>query len=308
MTNRDAVAQLYTPIYDEFMLAEYKEWAQVHTKVFKSIDDSSKEYKVDDLSGLGIWEAATEGEGGGYEDPTQGYPKTYTQGKVWKKFQVSFEAVDQDEYALLKKEGNARSMGRGIRSKVETDTSAVLNDGFATAGPDGEYLWDTDHPRNREQTDSDLDSDNLLSGPFSHDNLELAEKQITDNFVDPAGIPIMPAEDPVILYPPALRGTVERVLADRANERPGTPNRDINVFAGRYNPVEWLYLSNKYGGSDTAWYIIYPELGFLKIIWSAKPHFTSWIDEDLEYYKFKGRAIYDCGVDNWRCGFASTGL
>jgi hypothetical protein len=305
---RSEVAQLYTPIYDEFMLAEYKEYSQVSPKVFKSIDDSTKEYKVDDISGLGVCESAEEGAGGGYEDPTLGYPKTYTQGKFWKKFQVTFEAVDQDEYALLNKEGNARSMGRGSRAKVETDTSAVFNDGFATAGPDGEYLFDTDHPRNREQTDADLDSDNLLSGPFSHDSLELAEKQMADALVDPAGIPMAYSENPIILHPPALKGTVARVLSDRADLRPGSEMNDINRFAGRYTPVEWIYLSKKQGGSDTAWYIVFPELGFFKIIWNAKPHFVSWVDEENEFYKFKGRMLYACGVDNWRGAFGSTGL
>ena len=147
---RAQVAQLYTPIYDEFMLSVFKEDTQVHPQIFKVIDDSSKEYKVDSLSGIGEWVDANEGEGGGYETPVLGYPKTYTQAKKWKKFQVSFEAVDHDEYALLKKEGDAKSLGRGGRAKVERTTASELYSGFTTAGPDGQFLFDTDHPKNRE--------------------------------------------------------------------------------------------------------------------------------------------------------------
>jgi hypothetical protein len=306
MTTRNSVAQLYTPIYDEFMLAEFKEESQVHGQVYETIEDKTKEYKVDDLSTLGIWESANEGAGGGYEDPVLGYPKTYTQAKYWKKFQVSFEAVDQDEYALLKKENEARSMGRGSRAKVESDTANYLYDGFATAAADGQYLWDSDHPKNSDETA--ITYSNLLSGAFSHDNLEAAETQITNNFIGPDGIPIMPTEDPVLLYPPALRGAVKRVLSERATEQPDTTMRNINRFAGRYKAIEWRWLAAAFGGSDTAWYIIYPELGFLKIVWSAKPHFTSWVDEDNEFYKFKGRMLYAFGASNWRCGFASTGV
>jgi hypothetical protein len=305
-TSRNAVAQLYTPIYDVFMLAQFKEETQKHREIYKEISDSTKEYKVDDLSGLGIWESAAEYSSGNYEDPVLGYPKTYTQGKFIKKFQASFESVDQDEYALLKKEGEASAMGRGARARVETDTALTLYNGFSTAGPDGTYLFYNSHPKNSEETGTTYD--NLLSGEFSHDNLEAAETQIAANYFDLKGLPIEVTEDPVLLYPSALRGTVERVLNERAVERPGTTNREINRFAGRYKAVEWRYLGSWNNGSNTAWYIIFPELGFLKVIWNQKPHFTSWVDEENDAYKFKGRMLYAQGYDNWRLGFGSTGL
>lgn len=305
-TSRNTVAQLYTPIYDVFMLAQFKEETQKHKEVFKEIMDSTKEFKVDDLSGLGIWESATELSSGNYEDPVLGYPKTYTQGKFIKKFQASFESVDQDEYALLKKEGEASAMGRGARARVETDTALTFYNGFSVAGPDGDFLFSDSHPKNREETGTSYD--NLLSGAFTHDNLELAETQIAANHFDLKGLPIEVTEDPVLLYPSALRGNVLRVLSERAGERPGTTNRDINRFAGMYKPVEWRYLGAWNGGSNTAWYIVFPELGFFKIIWNQKPHFTSWIDEENDSYKFKGRMLFATGYDNYRGAYGSTGL
>lgn len=304
-TSRNSVAELYTPIYDGFMMGTFKEETQKHTAVYKTIMDSTKEYKVDDISGLGMWQSASELASGNYEDPVLGYAKTYTQGKFIKKFQASFESVDQDEYALLKKVGEAEAMGRGARARVEQDTADVIFDGFGTAGPDGQYLFDTDHPKNREETGTTYS--NLLTGAFSHDNLEAAETQIAANYFDMTGLPIDPAEDPVLLYAPANRGPVERVLNERAQERPSTTNRDINRFSGRYTPVEWRYLATALGNSNAAWYIIFPSMGFLKIIWNQKPHFTSWVDEENDSYKFKGRMLYACGYDNWRLGFGSTG-
>ena len=305
-TLRDQVLQLYTPIYDEFMLESFAEEKQVHPMIYDVIDDKTSEYKVDGLSGLGLWEDAGEGEGGQYDDPVLGYPKTFTQAKRRKRFRVSFEAVDHDEYALMSKVGTAQEMGRGARGKVEKGLANFLSDGFATAGPDGQYLFDTDHPKNPDETG--ITFSNLLSGAFSHDNLELAETQITNNYIGPDGLPIMPDEDPILLYPPALRGAVKRVLADRAEERPGTANRDINRFAGRYQPIEWRWLAATFGGSDTAWYIIYPSMKMLKLVWSARPHYNSWIDYEDEFYVFSGRMLYDFGASNWRFGFGSTGL
>lgn len=305
MITKAVLDQLYTPIYDEFMLQVFDEDSQVAPKIFREITDHTEDWLWDGLSGLGRWVPAAEGAAGGYEDPTLGYPKTLTQRKFWKKFQVSFEAVDQDEYALLKREGEARAMGRGARDKCEYDAAQVLYGGFSNTGPDGVSTFSATHPRNRDETTTYRD--NLLSGAFSHDNLEDAEKEIKDNFFDPAGIPIAITENPLLLYPPALRGAVERVLNVRAVEQPDTTMRNINRFAGRYIPIEWNYLSAALGASDTAWYIIFRELGFLVRVWSAKPHFTSWVDEDNEYYKFKGRMLKDEEAVDWRCGFASTG-
>lgn len=310
MTNRNQVLQLFTPIYDEFMLANYREDTQVSPKIFEQITDKTMEYKVDDLGGLGEWEAATEGAGGQYEDVVLGYPTTLTQLKYRKRFSVSFEAVDQDEYALLNKVSDAKNMGRGARAKIEKLTSAILYGGFSTAGSDGQYWFDSDHPKNREETG--ITYDNLLSGPLSHDNLELAEKEMADNFKGPDGIMIEVADNPTLLYPPALKGTVLRLLSDRAEYYPAVNaaigNMAINRFQGRYNPVEWKYLSAAAGGSDTAWYILFPELGYLKQVWSAKPHYRSWIQEDEELYVFSGRMLCAVGAVNWRMGFASTGL
>lgn len=307
-TSRATVAELYTPIYDHFMMSTFAEEQQVCNQVYDVIQDSTKNYIVNDISGLGIWESSNEYASGNYEDPVLGYSKTYTPGKFIKKFQTSFEAVDQDEYALLKKEGDAKQMGAGARAKVELDAAQILINAFSVAGPDGQYGFDSDHPKNREETGTTYS--NLLSGAFSHDNLEAAETQIAANFFDPKGIPIMPIEDPILLYPSALRGAVARVLSERAEERPGTTNRDINRFAGKYKPVEWRYLGagGIFGGSNTAWYIIYKSLGFMKLVWQQKPHFTSWIDEENDSYKFKGRMLYAVGYDNWRMGFGSTGL
>lgn len=304
-SNRALLAQLYTPIYDEFMLAKYDEQSMVCTQVFKELSDKTKEYKVDDLSTLGRWDDVSEGSGDGYEDPVLGYAKTYTQGKKLKKFKVSFEAVDQDEYALAKKVGEAEAMGQGARDKIEYDTSRHFINGFATAGPDGQYLFDTDHPKNSEETG--VTYSNLLSGAFSHDNLEAAETQIAANMISPAGIPIRPSSGATLLHPIALRGAVKRVLDDRAKEQPDTTVRNINRFAGEYKPVEWWYLGTAAGGSNTAWYITFPTLGFAKMIWNQKPAYNSWIDEENEFYVFKGRMLYASGVDNWRFAFGSTG-
>jgi len=311
MNTRNDHAALYTPIYDEFLLSTYDEYSQVHPKIYNVKEDDSKQVDIDDISGLGRWDETLEAEAGETEDPVLGYSKTYTHGKYTKTMQVSFEAVDDDEYALMKKQGTAEEMGIGARDRVEYDAAQILVNAFTVAGPDGQYGFDSDHPKNRDETGTTYD--NLLSGAFSHDNLELAETAIADGMFTMKGIPIPITGKCILLHPTALRGKVKRVLSERALERPGTANRDINRFVGAgttydYEPVEWVYLNAAMGGSDTAWYIIFPWLGYLKFYWRQRPHFTSWVDEATDVYNFKGRERHSVGYDNWRFGFGSTGL
>lgn len=311
MNTRNQLSALFTPIYDEFMLIGFAEDKQVMPQVFEVIDDPTKEYKTDGLSGLGTWEEADELASGGYEDLVLGYPKTYTPLKYWKKLKVPFEVNDQMEYAKLKAQiGKAQMIGKGGHDRVERIGSAIIYGVFATAGPDGQYTASNSHPKNREETG--ITYDNLLDGPFSHDNLELAEKQIADNHFDMKGIPFTGAETAVILHAPALKGQVHRLLSERADRRPGDLGsrspQEINQFAGMYNPISWKYISAKMGGTDTQWHIIFKELGFLKFIYSARPSFDNWVDKDIEAYVFKGRMFGVAGVSDWRSIFSSTGL
>ena len=248
---RAQLSELFTPIYDEFMLMGFAEENQISPKLFDVVDDKTKEYKTDGISGTGEWESATELSAGGYEDLVLAYPNTIEPVKYWKKIQVPFEASDQEEYAMLKSKCvNAKQIGAGGRIKVERLCAAIVYNVFTVAGPDGQFSASTAHPKNRVETG--ITYDNLLAGPLSHDNLETAEKQVTDNLYDMKGLPILPAVNPALVYPPAIKGRAERLLSDRAEYRPGQvvahSEMEINVFAGRYNRSAGVYFPRKKAG------------------------------------------------------------
>lgn len=304
---RAELLDLFTPIYDEFAMMAFDEQTQVHPKLFDVITDPTKDYKYNSISGLGEWENVSEDSEEGLDHFVIGYEGTSALAKYRKYFYVSFEVNEQIEYANLKaKIARAEALGRGGRAVAERKTADVLNDGFATACSDGQYLFSNSHPKNPEETGTTYD--NLLSGAFSHDNLEAAEQQIAANYFDLDGLPITPAETPLLVYPPALRGAVKRVLSERAEEQPDTALRNINVYKGSYIPVEWIWLGAALGGSNTAWYIIYPSMKMLKMVWGQKPQYASWIDNLKQRYYFDGWEFFHAICTDWRCGFASTGV
>ena len=305
---RAELLDLFTPIYDEFAMFTFAEHTQQHTRIAHVVDDPTKDYKYNSMSGLGEWEEVDEDSTEGLDHFVIGYEGSAALAKYRKYFYVTFAVNQQMEYADLKKKtARAEALGRGGRGRVERKVASVLYNGFTTAGTDALYLWHNSHYKNPEETGTTYD--NLLSGAFSHDNLELAEAQIAANYFDMDGLPIQPAEKPIIVHAPAINGQIERVLTDRGeNERPGTPNRDKNIYAGKYEHLSWIYLSAAMGGSDTAWFILYPSMKMLELVWGQKPNFASWIDNLRQRYYFDGWMWCSAFARDGRLGFASTGL
>ena len=304
---RNELLDLFTPIYDKFSMLKFNEPGDLHLAAVDQIEDPTKNYITNNISGLGSWEAVGEDSDTGLDHFIIGYEKTNAQQKYRKYFYVSFEVNEQMEYAALKKKMvDAGALGSGGKTAVLKATAAKLYGGFSDTGADSVSTYSNSHPKNPEETG--ITYDNLLAGAFSHDNLELAEAQIANEMMDMDGDPITPAEKPLLLYPPALNGTVMRVLAERADERPGVTTRDINIYAGKYTPVESVYLSAAMGGSDTAWYIVYPSLKMLQLVWAQRPQFASWIENLNQRYYFDGWEHFVVAISDWRALWASTGL
>lgn len=307
---RAELLDLFTPIYDEFRLMKFAEEKHQYTALFDVIDDPTKDWKFNSMSGLGAWEAVDEDTDDGLDHFVIGYEGTFSLGKYRKYFYVSFEVNEQIEYASLKaKSFKAEALGAGARSRCERSAMGKLFGGFSTAGADGEFIFSNAHPKNPEETGTTYD--NLLDGPLSHDNLEKAETQIANNMFDMDGEPIPTEGKPYLVYAPSNNGIAQRILSDRATGRPEIDNRDeINIYAGRYTPMESVFISAApgMGGSDTAWYIVYPNTKNLKFIWGGKPNFASWINNEYHRYYFDGWMWFSCGITDWRGLFASTGL
>ena len=302
-TYRADVPNLYSIAYDVFMLQAFKEETLKMPMVFTVASDNSKEVKTHSLSALGIWDEHQEGAELQFEDPLELYEKTFTHLKYRKGFQVSWEALDDDEYALLKQQNTVKAMGRGARARVEKASADILNNCSTDTGPDGASLASASHPKN--PLESTTYYSNLITTALSHDALEEMEQKVADNSYDSKGL-VIDIEPTILLVPPALKGIALRLCKERAGERPDTMNRDINIYAGKYQVVVWKQLSAANGGSDVYWYLIAKDMG-AKWFWRDKPHFYSWIDYKAENYMFSGRMRSIVGYDDWRWCWISNG-
>jgi hypothetical protein len=312
---KSSIADAYTRTYDEVANRSYETTPKEFEKVVNIMEDDSSMVQVSEVSGLGEWEATTEGNAGNEGRLVQGYDKTFTHIKYDKTATLSVEAIEDDEAAVVEGLVSAKAMAKGAIAKCNKLVAARLYNGFATnTTPDGVYLFSASHLQNAETTAT---LSNLLSGALSIDNLILAETQIANNLVGEDGMPIIESGVRQLILPPALRDVAYRILASRAV--PGTPDNDANKFGSEkkkfssllsldYDPVELRYLAAQFGGSDTAWYIRIPNMNMFRFYWRKKPNFRSWVEDNEDLVKHKGSMRASVGETNFRELFGSTGL
>lgn len=312
MQLRGSVPDAYSRLFDDVVARVEPTVDKAFEELVSIFDDNSKVVDVSEVSGSGMWTKTEEGGATDQDELIQGYNTSYEHEKFGKKVSLSLEAVEDDEHAVVNMLTDAKRMIRGGYAKMNQDVADVLTNGFTTAGSDGQFQFSTAHPLNASSANT---LDNLLSGALSHDNLELAEKQISDNYYGEDGLPIAEMGTRMLIVPPALRGVLMRIMDSRG--RPDTNDNDNNRFNNRsekynislnYRPFEFKYLQSAQGGSDTQWFIRMPDQDMFRFYYRKRPYYDKWMEYDPEVMYFKGSCRYSLGFNNWREYFGSTGV
>ena len=308
MLLNSTMPDVYTPVYDRLLVERYEQTEQKFDKLFYVDTDDSKQVDSSSISGQGIWELIQQGNPITEEDPVQMYNQSYVHDKYGIALKLSQEALDDDEYGVLKQTENEAGMGgEGAAMRVETVCSDILNNATSTNGADGVPIQDHQHPKNPNESTTYYD--NELTGADSaldHDAIEDMEILRAANLKNPKGNFIPVPANGYLVVPPALEGTADRMVSERATKRPGELINDINRYAGKYEPMMWQYLLN---GSTTAWWIIYPSMRGMRFYWRRKPSFDSYWDPTTESIVFNGKMRISVGWEGWgwRCLWGSVG-
>jgi len=312
---KDLWTDLYTPLFDVMLLAVFEEYELVCETLFTVEEDDSEKVEKSQMSGFGIWNAIAEGEGITQEEHVQMYNESYTHGEFGDGFNVTFNALKDDEYAVLKRMDNPKVLGVGSRARLETDSASILENAFDTGGSynwgDGVSLCNDSHPKNPDETGTVYD--NKLSGSASvlgETALTAMEVLFSANCKTPKGIKVEMPRMGYLVVPFALYDEALRLVAPRAIERPNTAARDINIYAkGKESWVNYTVIPWQYLDTATQWFVIYPSLEPLCLIYREKPYYDSWVDRDNRRYNFEGAMRFSVGVNpgGWRGVWGSAG-
>lgn len=299
MANRAHFSDLLTPGFREIYDNNYKEVPMLLEKLFHVNTSEKADEKDSSVSDFGLPVETGEEQPISYEDPVQGYDKTYSHKKYSKGFKVSQEAYDDDLYRVFSKKPAA--LGRSMRRGAEDQASQVFNNAFTTTsandlGGDGKPLASTIHPRSDGGSSQSNASSTGIT--LNEANLETAiiamRKQLDEKGQK---IDIYPKK---IVVPVELRKQAH-LIVDSAS-RSGTADNDVNVYKNDFEIIDWLYLT-----STTAWYLIDPTAHELNWFWRKRPALKQDELFDTEVGVWKSTMRHSRGFSDWRGFYGSKG-
>ena len=145
MVTRASMSALMAPFLRKVMLDKYKQIDKQYTKIF-NIATSKKQFETMlGITGFGLVPEKPETEGIRYDDPIQGFSVRYVHLTYGLGYQITKEAVADDQYKMLGKT-MANQLGKSAAVTKEILAASILNNGFTIAnGPDGLTLFNTAH-------------------------------------------------------------------------------------------------------------------------------------------------------------------
>jgi phage major head subunit gpT-like protein len=293
---RNTFGDLLEPGFRDIYNDAFTEMPLIMASLFHINTSTKQDEKDSAVSGFGLFQLTGEGEQVDYEDPVQGYDKSYIHQKYTKGFKVSEELYEDDQYNVISKKPAA--LARSARRTAEVAAANVFNNAFSTSylGGDAKPLASVSHPRSDGGT---AQSNASASGiTFGDDNLETARLAMRAQLDDKGQkIQVMPD---TLLIGPTLEKDANILI--KSNLRAGTGDNDLNFYAGKFKIVAWDYLT-----STTAWFLIDSSQHELTWFWRVKPEFKQDTAFDTGMALFKSRMRFSNGWSDWRGVWGSAG-
>lgn len=255
---------------------KFKQYPPVYNKVFDVQSSDRSIEQTSQVSGVGLFAQIDEGAAVRYDQPVQGFDKTFTHVRFGLGVKFSRDTVEDDKMGLVGRQ-NAE-MARSARETIEIQAASDFNNGFDTAyaGPDGKPLFSATHPLYK----SGGTQSNLLSTPadLSVESLQLAMTDFETQKDSSGKFIAVPCRR--VMVAPSNRWNVNEIL--KSALRADTANNAVNTFKnaedGLPDPLIWRHLTD-----PDAWFLIAePSSTGLLWFWRRKPYLKGFVDDETE--------------------------
>jgi len=251
------------------------------------------------IAGFDIATTVLEGESVTYQDPIQGFDKTYTMAKYGKGFKCSQELIDDGKELTISKLSQA--LGKSIYEVRQVEAADEFNSGFSTAtgNPNGEALFSTTHAlvrggteQNRLSTDADLSITSLRQALIDFRDTR-DDGNLRTN--------LKPTKLLTSGIGTAMYDAFEIL---KSSMRSDTSANAINAFQIEgLEPVYWDYLTD-----TDAWFLLCEtsenQMYFFDRL---APEMSSDYDFDAGAYKVKMLTRFAHGWSDWRGVYGTNG-
>lgn len=274
----DFFLETMLPALNAKVFQAFKQKPRVFTKIFQTDTTNRSIEQFSQVSGVGYFGTINELGDVRFDQPVQGYDKTFKPARFGLGVEVSQDIVEDDKIGLVKR--MAVELGYSCYETQEIQAASVFNNAFtaaAYAGPDAVALCSASHPLIKA---GGLQS-NILSAPADLDvtSLELA---LTDwELLKKSNGQQMSLPTPRILVAPANRWNAHEIL--KGTWRSDTANHTINAFVyGENGPVDQIIVWPKLTDTD-AWFLVAPpEFTSLLWLWRRQAYTKGGFDDKSE--------------------------
>lgn len=230
-----------------------------------------------------------------YEQIGKGYKSTYTHATYGKGVRTEKEAIDDEQYGLLKK--RSQLLANSSKRTRARHWVTWLEAGFTTTwnSTEGQYLFDTDHPLDpRAGTPPSPHAagygKNLITGGLSIANLQLAIRML-QTCPDAMGEP-MEMQAKYLLVPSDLQFLAKQIL--KSTGEYDSPNNTINTIANAMEVIVVPRFTNA-----TNWYVVADKT---ELHWFDREalNTTEKYEDDPGLFRQTARMRFSYGASDWR--------
>lgn len=276
----------------------YDEHKVQYTDLFNTFS-SRKAWEEDvSVSGFGLAQVKSEGNGVAYDNEQQGFMSRYTHVTYALGFIITREMVEDDLYDVVG-ERKARGLAFSMRQTKETIAAQVYNRAFTSTytGGDGVELLATNHP-------------NVAGGTYANELATAAdlseaalEQAVTDlqKFTNDRGLKIV-VKPQTLIIPVDLWHVADKIM--ETEYEVDSTNNTVNVVRSKFPGGVKV---NHYLTDTDAWFIRTSAPDGMKHFVRRADDFDMDDDFDTDNAKYKASARYSFGWSDPRGLFGSPG-
>ena len=261
----------------EYVVDVFEHYPLEIDRVFTIFNSSKAWEEFKDSWSFGLLEETPEGSNAPADLYQDGYYTRISYKTYSKKHIITWAEYHDDLYGIFK--DRSPKMTRQATDTVNSQAFSVFRNAFSTSYlsyGDDKPLCSTNHTRPDGGTaQSNASSTGITLTEANLETADLAVREVKDgrgnllNFMGEKGL---------LLVPPALKK--EALIITQSTLRSGTANNDLNYYLGNWDVLVSAWISEAAGGSDTAWFVILPNICGLVFIWREKPYTYVEMDKD----------------------------
>jgi len=230
------------PVLDALIYDEYARQPDLLPFIFNMKTDASWGVQTTTVAGIKAAVQKNEGENVEFDDPIEGFAKTYQHVTYAIACSFSQELVEYNRLSMV--EDTYRSLGKAMFQTRQVTGFGVINDGFTDTGPDSSSLFNTAHSMIGGHAYANRPATEIALSIAGMREMEVdVMRQVDHRNIN---IALMPTR---IWAPPELSQQLTELIG--SPDRPDTANRAVNTFT--YGGKKYMAVVSPFLTSASAW-------------------------------------------------------